>query len=235
MVRWLRCRPRGGCWTGSTPSTCPRSVPRARWRGSGGEGAGVGCRGGPGPVRGAVHRLRRHDHGRAQREGERRRDVEEDVRVPSVARVPGPPGGRRRGGAGRAAPGGQCRVEHRCRPRHRPRDGDRGVARAGPAPPRRPGLPAGAGPVGLRRRDAYLRRRLPGGGRGVLLRLSRRLPNQGHRRRHPRDGLVSGDRDRRHARGGLGRGGHRQRRPVRLAGRVSADPPQGNAPILARS
>ena len=49
----------------------------------------------------------------------------------------------------------------------------------GPAPLWGPCLPAGAGPLGLRRRDAHLRHRVPDGRGGVLLILRKERPHPG--------------------------------------------------------
>ena len=64
-----------------------------------------------------------------------------NLRVPSAAGVFGPARDRRRGGPGRAATGGQRRIEHRRRPHHRARAGAGGAAGGLPAQPRGPDAP----------------------------------------------------------------------------------------------
>ena len=75
--------------------------------------AGLGCRSGAGSRWVAASGCGCHHHHRPLRQqGERGRDLEENVRLPSAAGVFGPPRHRRRGSSGRAATGGQRRQQH---------------------------------------------------------------------------------------------------------------------------
>src|SRR5271166_6656825 len=117
-------------------------------------------------------RCRCHHHHRPFRQqGERGRDLEADLGSSLAAGVSGPSRDRRWRSIGRAAATGKRRIEHRRRPRHRAGAGS-GIAAGGlPAEPGRSGRATDSGALRFRGCDPHVRRRVPAGRGGILLRL----------------------------------------------------------------